>query len=888
MDTYDVAIVGAGPVGLFAALLLEQRGLSVGLYERWPAFYPRPRACGVDHEIIRQLQDAGLAADLQPYLDPVIGPDKTYEFLDGLGETLLKIDWNRPGASGWAQMNMFYQPDLEQLLARRLEASPRVTLKRGRELVSLQQHDGHVSLRFRSSDEPDELHDATARYVIGADGARSTVREQLEISQTDLGFEYDWLVVDVIPKEERVWRPYVVQNCDPIRPSTLVGSGPGRRRWEFMRLPGESIAGLNTTERAWELLAPWDITPDNAIVERHAVYTFRGSWADQWKKGNVFLAGDAAHLMPPFLGQGLCSGMRDAMALCWRLDAVLRTGAPETLLDSYGPERSEHVQEIIRQAVEIGRLICMLDPAEVAARDARMKEAMKNPALALKPPPEPRLGSAGGWRAGDRHAGFLSMQGRVRRGVHEGLFDDVVGQGWQLLLRDGNSESGDHASATNSIRRLGGVVADFGPKGDTIDIDGTYGRWFDQLGADAVLVRPDFYVFGTSQASRTGQLLDDALGLLGLGAAVPPTPADAPSAALQQEFKSAMRRLAATVCIISTAGEEGWHGMTATAVTSVSTDPPSVLVCVNTTASLHRVLHSGTRFCVNLLRASQESYAGTFSSSKIRGTDRFSEDAWKANEEQSGLPYLVEAQANLFCDIDSMVPYGTHTIFIGRVNAVRNGDLVSPLLYADGQYLATRRVPNYPVDTLFLHRWSPRAFTAEPIAETQLMTLLEAARWAPSCFNSQPWRFLYARRDTPDWNRFVGLLTPDNQSWARNASALVVVVSNTVMRNPATAGGNDWVPSWTHSFDAGAAWAQLGLQCTLSGLRAHGIIGIDMARARAELNVPGHYRIEAAVAIGRQAAIDTLEDGLQQKEHPSVREPLSVIALRGGFPAEAA
>lgn len=356
---------------------------------------------------------------------------------------------------------------------------------------------------------------------------------------------------------------------------------------------------------------------------------------------------------------------------------------------------------------------------------------------------------------------------------------------------------------------------------------------------------------------------------------------------LEQDFKSAMRRLAATVSIVSTANEEGWHGMTATSVTSVSMDPPSVLVCVNTTASLHKMLHAGGRFCINLLRASQESYAGIFSSSKVRGAERFADHAWKGSDEPESLPYLVDAQANLFCDIDQAIAYGTHTIFIGRVNSIRIGELVSPLLYADGQYLATRRVPNFPVETLFLHRWSPRAFTAEPIPEAQLMTLLEAARWAPSCFNSQPWRFLYARRDTPQWDTFVGLLTADNQVWARNASALVFVVSNTLMKNPAAdeTGGDEWVPSYTHSFDAGAAWAQLGLQSTLAGLRAHGIIGIDMERTRLELNVPDNYRIEAAVAIGRQASIETLDDDLQKKEQPSVREPLSVIALEGGFPS---
>ena len=511
----DVAVIGGGPVGLFTALLLEQRGLSVALYERWPTFYPLPRACGVDHEIVRQLQDAGLAEDMQPLLDPVIGPDKTYEFLNQAGETLLHIEWNRPGASGWPQMNMFYQPDLERMLDARLEASPRVCIYRGRGLVLLEQRDDHVSLAFAAGDDPEDRVCEDARYVIGADGARSTVRSLLGVGQTDLGFGYDWLVVDVVPHEERVWKPYVVQHCNPARPTTLVGSGPGRRRWEFMRLPGETIEELNTAETTWRLLAPWDIRPDNATVERHTVYSFRGSWADQWKSGRVLLAGDAAHLMPPFLGQGLCSGMRDAMALSWRLAAVLRDGGSEKLLDSYWPERSGHVQEIIRQAVEMGRLICMLDPAEVSARDERMKAARMDPALALKPPPEPRLGDGGGYRTGDAAGGYLSVQGRVRQHGREGLFDDVVGQGWQLLIRSDDRLPILEEPAQDLIRRLRIVVAQFGPQGDIADLEGAYASWFDRIGAEAVLVRPDFYVFGTSSLADVNALLTSARTSLG-------------------------------------------------------------------------------------------------------------------------------------------------------------------------------------------------------------------------------------------------------------------------------------------------------------------------------------------------------------------------------------
>ena len=509
-EAAEVIIVGAGPVGLFTALLLGQQGVSVAIYERWPQLYPAPRACGIDHEIVRMLQGAGLVDEIRPLLDPVIGADKTYEFLDSSGATLLQIDWNRAGASGWAQMNMFYQPDLERLLLRRLEAMPHVEIQLGWRVIGIHEEGDRVAVDLEAAQGDKAVVRKRARYVVGADGARSTVRDLTGTSQTDLGFAYDWLVLDVIPPPERTWKPYVVQHCDPARPTTSVASGPGRRRWEFMRLPGETNEELDTTEKAWELLGRWQITPDNATLERHTVYTFRGSWADEWKKGRVLLAGDAAHLMPPFLGQGLCSGMRDAFALAWRLPRVLRGEAPDALLGSYGPERSTHVQEIIRQAVEVGRLICMLDPAAVAARDERMKAAMKDPSLALKPPPEPRLGCHGLFRAEDAGAGFLSVQGRVRRGEREGLFDDVVGTGWQLLVRGRGRDVEVSRETRTTVQRLGGVVATFGEGRDLTDIDGTYAAWFDRLGTEAVLVRPDFYVFGTASLERVDALVTAA------------------------------------------------------------------------------------------------------------------------------------------------------------------------------------------------------------------------------------------------------------------------------------------------------------------------------------------------------------------------------------------
>lgn len=352
------------------------------------------------------------------------------------------------------------------------------------------------------------------------------------------------------------------------------------------------------------------------------------------------------------------------------------------------------------------------------------------------------------------------------------------------------------------------------------------------------------------------------------------------SSSLQEDFRHAMRCLAATVCVVSIRDQSGeWNGMTATAVTSVSMEPPSMLVCVNATASMHDTLEPGVRLCLNMLKSSQASLAGAFSTKKITGAARFANGDWEASE--SGTPFLTDAQANLFCVIEMAVPYGTHTVFVARVDAVRTSERVSPLLYQDGQYAASTRISDYAIDPLFLNRWSPRAFKDETIPEEELMTLFEAARWAPSCFNSQPWRFLYARRHTPDWERFLSLLIDFNQSWAKNASALVFIVSNTMMTDPAT---NKRTLSPSHTFDAGAAWAQLGLQATRSGWRAHAMAGFDHERARVELNIPDEYRIEAAVAIGRQGDRATLTERLQDREAPSTREALATITMEGGFP----
>lgn len=192
------------------------------------------------------------------------------------------------------------------------------------------------------------------------------------------------------------------------------------------------------------------------------------------------------------------------------------------------------------------------------------------------------------------------------------------------------------------------------------------------------------------------------------------------------------------------------------------------------------------------------------------------------------------------------------------------------------------RAVTRPVDPLFLDRWSPRAFDASPLPQADLDTLLDAARWAPSAFNYQPWRFLYAHRDGADWARFLGVLVPFNQSWVQHASVLTFILSDSLSSAP---GSQDAKPSHSHSFDAGAAWALLALQATRMGYHTHAMTGVDFDAARRELAVPDRFRIEAAVAIGRMGDKATLPEGLQDKEAPSGRNPIDSFAFAGNFVA---
>jgi 2-polyprenyl-6-methoxyphenol hydroxylase-like FAD-dependent oxidoreductase len=511
----DVAIVGYGPVGQTLAALLGRAGHRVLVFERFQEIYRMPRAVHLDHEIMRLLQALGLAEVLA---EEMVAVDD-YRWFGADGELLLRFDRQGLAPSGWEASYMFFQPELEAAIHRYACVPSGVTVERGWVAEGLEDSGHHVELTLhRVSDEgpgqlarTGEYRTVRARWLVGADGANSFVREATGITRRDLGFQERWLVVDAEPNDMGALAglPIASQRCDPARPTTIVQSGPRHRRWEFMLLPHEQPADFEDPERVWALLEPW-YRPEDGPLTRSTVYEFRSMVADQMRKGRVLIVGDAAHLTPPFLGQGLCSGLRDAANVAWKLDLVLRGVAHDRLLNTIGGERQLQNEAVIRLAIELGKVLCQLDPEAAAERDAMVRAAGPPPPLELAPLSEGLLHQPIG--EPDPLAGTLSVQGIVERAGREGRFDDVVGGGFQLIVASGDPLEALSRRERQLLDSLGASVASLDPAAPhgVRDCDGRLTAWLSEHNAHAVLVRPDFYVFGaTASAHAVPELLED-------------------------------------------------------------------------------------------------------------------------------------------------------------------------------------------------------------------------------------------------------------------------------------------------------------------------------------------------------------------------------------------
>ncbi len=489
MTETPVVVIGAGPTGMAAAALVATHGVASTVYEREADIVAIPRAVHLDEEVLRILHGTRLGPDVALATRPIRG----MILVDGARRPLISFAREGRGAHGFARSNAFDQPEFERAMRDALAREPLVTLRTATSVEAVEHLPGG-RLRVMVLDrDRDVLEEVETRAVLACDGARSRSRSFVGTDFEDLGFEARWLVVDVLTDAPLGLYEGCLQVADPERPTTYFCTGGGRHRWEIMLRTGETAEEMTRDGRVRELLAPWlgDAT-STATLRRRAVYTFHSLVARRFRRGNLFLLGDAAHQTPPFIGQGMAAGVRDAANLAWKLAAVLQGVARPELLDTYERERRPHVRQVIQQAVMLGRTMKTMFGGRYrddilerlgaidAVRDLIVARAF--PPYATGPLVRPRgSGPAGGHvpRA------VVEVDGRATH------LDDVLGTGFALLWRDSVLDGAWR------VRRLGDARSYL----TVIDLEGALSAWSDELGASAALVRPDRVVMASGELS---------------------------------------------------------------------------------------------------------------------------------------------------------------------------------------------------------------------------------------------------------------------------------------------------------------------------------------------------------------------------------------------------
>lgn len=512
----DVAIVGCGPVGAVAANFLGAAGLTCAVLERETNAHGQPRAFSCDDEALRIYQQIGLVDELRAGMRAADVVDYT-----GVGNRrfaevhLSALDLG----SGYSPLHFFHQPTLETTLRAGLRRFPAVSLRLGCEVTGLRTEADRATLELRERSGPSTL---SARYVLACDGAHSAIRRFVGIEMHGARYSETWLAIAGFAPPEALRVPNTRFVCDPARPC-FVGLGPANElRIEPMVLPHEDPFELERPEEIRRLIAPF-VDPDHYQVTRAAAYGFGKHVAARWQSGPVFLLGDAAHQMPPFMGQGLVSGLRDVANLAWKLILVLRGAADPTLLDSYELERRAHAQAMIDISVRMGHLFLTRNPLRARLRDAIFGELQRIDRFRrfirdfeFKPPPRIERGCIAGG-VGSRHSpqGAYFPQTRVTVADGESMSDDSLGPGFAFVAHDADPRAYDRhglltALGTRLVRvRAPGPVDALPGVVDLADPTGRLTEWFEHHRVAFALVRPDRYVFGAAPASRAAALVDE-------------------------------------------------------------------------------------------------------------------------------------------------------------------------------------------------------------------------------------------------------------------------------------------------------------------------------------------------------------------------------------------
>jgi 3-(3-hydroxy-phenyl)propionate hydroxylase len=500
---FDVAIVGLGPVGAVAANIAGLLGLKTLVLERTDHAYLKPRAIVFDAEVMRIFASIGLAERIAKASRALGGSI----YLGADRHPIRTFRARQPAhAKAWYPSNLFYQPELESILRDGLNRFSNVTVSLKHELATLRDFGGWSELNVIAHGSSQSLQ-IGARFVLACDGASSTARKLLQIPLDDIGFEERWLVVDTFVSGPMRWPStyaipeevqrgeYSLMLCDPARPSTLIPGVGRHRRWEYMLLPGERDDDVVGSGWLRQQLSQW-IDPQDVEIVRSAVYRFRALIAQEWRVNNVFLLGDAAHQTPPFYGQGMCHGIRDAAQLMWKLDLVLNDVSTARLLDSYQVEREPHVREIVAASVSAGAQVCILDPEAAVARDKEFRriefERRNAPVAITDVVPPIRAGIIDSNTGGMRLPELAVTTGDGR------ALDDMLAGRFTLLTR--REEAVDlPAELAADWQRIAGQTLRVGAANDSDcpvrDVSGEVSNWLAQRQAYCAIVRPDRYVY---------------------------------------------------------------------------------------------------------------------------------------------------------------------------------------------------------------------------------------------------------------------------------------------------------------------------------------------------------------------------------------------------------